>query len=249
MRVRVRVRGACRGRRGGQRGGGGGGGGDSAPALPRVGVCGALLPGTERADLACARRPAQPSSAPARRRASRGVARARARVAAVPASGSRSRRRPSGRAMPSPPVAAMATTVTCTRFTDELRPTRYARGELQRAEPGPRRALSSEGGDPGDPDLRAAALALRARSPWLLPPGARSARPRAASTPEPLGPGRRTAARAPWPALSGTIAGPEAPARGSAQRGRQQVSPERPADVTHLAAEVREEPRGSGRGA
>lgn len=65
--VRVRVRGACRGRRAGGRGGGGGGGGDSVPALPARSAA-RSLPGTERADLACARRPAQPSPAPARRR-------------------------------------------------------------------------------------------------------------------------------------------------------------------------------------
>lgn len=55
--------------------------------------------------------------------ASRGVSRARACVAAVPASGSwsRSRRHPSAaERTPSPSAAAaMATTVTCTRFTDE----------------------------------------------------------------------------------------------------------------------------------
>ncbi|XDB49627.1 hypothetical protein AB1E18_003195 [Capra hircus] len=66
--------------------------------------------------LAARRSPARPPLGAA----SRGVARARARVAAVPASGSRSRRRPSAaERTPSPPVAAMATTVTCTRFTDE----------------------------------------------------------------------------------------------------------------------------------
>nr|CAI9699137.1 unnamed protein product [Rangifer tarandus platyrhynchus] len=66
--------------------------------------------------LAARRSPARPPLGAA----SRGVARARARVAAVPASGSRSRRRPSAaERTPSPSVAAMATTVTCTRFTDE----------------------------------------------------------------------------------------------------------------------------------
>jgi hypothetical protein len=40
-------------------------------------VCGALLAGTERADLACARRPAQPSPAPARRREPRCLPRPR----------------------------------------------------------------------------------------------------------------------------------------------------------------------------
>ncbi|XP_059790232.1 calcium/calmodulin-dependent protein kinase type II subunit beta isoform X14 [Balaenoptera ricei] len=66
--------------------------------------------------LAARRSPARPPLGAA----SRGVARARSRVAAVPASGSRSRRRPSAaERTPSPSVAAMATTVTCTRFTDE----------------------------------------------------------------------------------------------------------------------------------
>lgn len=66
--------------------------------------------------LAARRSPARPPPGAA----SRGVSRARARVAAVPASGSRSRRRPSAaERTPSPIAAAMATTVTCTRFTDE----------------------------------------------------------------------------------------------------------------------------------
>uniref|UniRef100_A0A8I5ZX82 calcium/calmodulin-dependent protein kinase n=5 Tax=cellular organisms TaxID=131567 RepID=A0A8I5ZX82_RAT len=66
--------------------------------------------------LAARRSPARPPPGAA----SRGVSRARARVAAVPASGSRSRRRPSAaERTPSPIATAMATTVTCTRFTDE----------------------------------------------------------------------------------------------------------------------------------
>lgn len=53
------------------------------------------------------------------------------------------------------------------------------------------------------------------RAPGCSRLGARSARPRAASTPKPRGLAARQRRVRPYRALSGTIAGPEAPARGA----------------------------------
>uniref|UniRef100_A0A4W2CQ94 calcium/calmodulin-dependent protein kinase n=2 Tax=Bos TaxID=9903 RepID=A0A4W2CQ94_BOBOX len=125
--VRVRMQGADAGA--GRVQGAAGGAGAAAAAAAAAVTAAPALPARRCAARSWRGRSAQISRALAARRsparpplgaASRGVARARARVAAVPASGSRSRRRPSAaERTPSPSVAAMATTVTCTRFTDE----------------------------------------------------------------------------------------------------------------------------------
>nr|XP_031311711.1 uncharacterized protein LOC116154123 [Camelus dromedarius] len=91
----------------------------AAPRSPRVGV--RRAPGGDgRADLALRSPPGAAQPGPRLGAASRWVVAAPAPVvAAVPRAGAGGRRRPSAQsAAPSPSVAAMATTVTCTRFTD-----------------------------------------------------------------------------------------------------------------------------------
>lgn len=86
------------------------------------------------------------------------------------------------------------------------------------------RAAGSPGTGPSAPP---APGALRPRAPPAPPaPGPERTAPRGPRS----GPGRQTSACAALPGRK-----PRLGARGSARRGRQQVSPERPADMTHLA--------------
>lgn len=115
-------------------------------------------------------------------------------------------------------------------------------------------ARAGRAGTPETGTLRAAGCGRTAapRAPGSSRLGARSARPRAAPTPGPWARPPDLCARSSAGPCSARPPGqrPGLGARGSAPRGRQQVSPERRADVTHLAAGgQRGAARGGGRGA